>query len=124
MAKRSVKKARSKSPQRAPSQSHSVLPEQHKAVLASELPLMRDNTLKTLWVDTMEIGTRGDIPVSTISFCCVVGSEYRLEVARLQTSTEHLKRVVDAVCRNLDYYPTKTAVARARRKKAKKPAKP
>ena len=101
MAKQSAKKTSGKA---APS--HSALPKQATRIDSRTLPPLRDPALKTVWVDTMAVATRGDTPVSTITFYTVL-TDARQEAVRVQTSTAHLKNIVDVLCANLGYYPLK-----------------
>ena len=63
-----------------------------------------------LWVDRMEFGVRGDIPVATVRFYSVCPPNL-VEASRLQTSVAHLKQMVDVLCQSLDYYPSKAEKA-------------
>lgn len=73
----------------------------------SELPKQADTSLKLLWVDRMELAVRGDAPVATLRFYSAF-LDHLSEACRLQTSTAHLRAMVDVICNALDYYPSKT----------------
>lgn len=60
-----------------------------------------------IWVDRMELATRGDFPVATLRFLAATSSNVYLECARLQTNFAHLQRIVDVLSKALNYYPTK-----------------
>jgi len=62
------------------------------------------------WVDRMEIAVRGEVPVATLRFFSVC-TPFIVEGARLQMSTDHLKQIVDVLCRTLTYYPSKAEQA-------------
>jgi len=61
--------------------------------------------LSTNWVDTINIGVRGDEQV-LVRFLTNL-PEGIFEQSRLMTSKEHLKKFIDLFCSTLDYYPTK-----------------
>lgn len=69
-----------------------------------------DSTLKTLWVDRMEINVRGDLPIALLRFFSVVPPDKLSEACRMQTSLTHLQAIVDSLSRTLNYYPTKPSV--------------
>ena len=59
-----------------------------------------------VWVDRMEIGIRGDVPVATLRFYGVC-PPFLIEALRLQTSVDHLRLIADVLCQSLNYYPSK-----------------
>jgi hypothetical protein len=59
------------------------------------------------WADRMQILTRGDVPVTMLRFFAYSPPKHMVEIVRLHTPTGHIKEMVDAMCKNLDYYPTK-----------------
>jgi hypothetical protein len=73
----------------------------------SKLPKESDPSLKLVWVDRMELLLRSDVPIATLRFYTVVGTEKLTEACRLQTTVSHLRAIVDLLCRQLDYYPAK-----------------
>ena len=70
----------------------------------SKLPREADPGLKLLWVDSMQLGVRADIPIATLRFFSTLGDRV-VEACRVQTSVKHLQSIADIICRNLDYYP-------------------
>lgn len=62
--------------------------------------------MKSLWVDTMGMTVRADVPVATLRFFTVL-EDAQQEACRIQTNVPHLKRMVDVICRSINYYPTK-----------------
>ena len=81
---------------------------EHHLVLA-KLERVSDPSVKTLWIDYMEITQRSDIDVATLRFYTVIphpGAALQ-ESSRLTTSMGHLKAIAELICRNIDYYPTK-----------------
>ena len=82
----------------------------HKAVRElnlGDIPVLVDHGIKTIWVDRMQVHLRSDTPLGMLSFSSLVPPDKLVEVCRLQTTEVHLKAIVDVLCRNLDYYPTK-----------------
>ena len=63
-------------------------------------------SLPLLWADRMTMGLRTDIPVATLRFYSAL-SDRLSECCRIQTSVTHLRQIVDVICRNIGYYPTK-----------------
>lgn len=64
-----------------------------------------------VWVDRMEFGVRGDIPIVTMRFLSMISTEHLMECSRIQTSVTHVKQIIDVFCKSLDYYPTKEKLA-------------
>jgi ribosome-binding factor A len=74
----------------------------------SKIDKIHDPHLKTIWVDRMELVVRADIPVATMVFLTALPDEEAQQVAcRLQTSTNHIKKIIDVLARALDHYPVK-----------------
>ncbi len=71
-----------------------------------KLPKQSDPSLRLTWVDRMEIAVRGDVPVVTLRFYSAV-VDHLSEVSRLQTSATHVKAIIDVLCRNMEYYPSR-----------------
>ncbi len=59
------------------------------------------------WVDRMEVSLRADAPIAMLRFFAIVPPNVLIESSRLQTTIAHVKRMIDVLCRSLDYYPTK-----------------
>ena len=76
-------------------------------VAVSQLPKESDPSIRLIWVDTMEIAVRGDVPISTLRFYSAITNEKLCEAFRLQTSVPHLRSMVDVICRSIGYYPSK-----------------
>ena len=93
--------------QDSPSESSARSKHKGTAVDPRELPKESDESLRLMWFDTMNITSRGDIPVVTLRFHAALGDEKLCEVCRLQTGTMQIKSMVDVFCRVLDYYPEK-----------------
>jgi hypothetical protein len=74
----------------------------------STLPKESDPSLRLIWVDRMELLSRGDAPIGMLRFYSAIGNEKLTEAARLQTTHAHLRGIVDVLCRTLDYYPAKS----------------
>ena len=106
MAKKVFKKS-AKKRLRATSRSRSKQ-SQHKglAIKPDELPTESDPSPRLVWVDTMTYAVRADIPIITLRFYSVV-LEKLCEACRLQTSVEHLRRMLDGLCKATDYYPSR-----------------
>ena len=105
MAKK-ISKAKKKRVRKRPSQS-SRLESIQIEVEPDKLPVLADPTLKLVWADQMSIAVRSGLPVVTLRFLSVLGADRRLEVAHIQISSDHAKRMVDLIARHLDYYPKK-----------------
>jgi hypothetical protein len=59
-----------------------------------------------LWVDQTRLVLRDDFPIASLIFYSVIPDQGIIEeTARIQTSVEHLRKIVDLLCRQLDYYP-------------------
>lgn len=99
MAKKSITKKKTARSKRSQSKHVKV------SVNVQKLKREHDPSLQLTWVDLMEIHLRGDIDVATLRFYSAVGGTIAAEACRLQTSTTHLKAIVDVLCRTLDYYP-------------------
>lgn len=72
--------------------------------------LHRNLNLSNVWVDRAEIRTGNDKSLGLISlFSHVpVGEEtFAVEVFRFVTPVDHLQRIVDVICKQLNYYPEK-----------------
>lgn len=64
--------------------------------------------MPTALFDNIQISKRLDIEATTMSFYQVVpgAGNNRVEIFRGITSNTHLKRMVEVLCRTLQYYPT------------------
>ncbi len=71
-----------------------------------ELPT-ESPALPSVWVDTMNLVIRTDIPVAMMRLYTFIPPDKMLEVVRYHTSVAHLRDMTKILCRNLDYYPTK-----------------
>jgi hypothetical protein len=60
--------------------------------------------LPTLWVDVVQMGVRPD-GLATLRFYTLL-PELMVEACRIQTPTDHLKRMLDGFAQALNYYPT------------------
>ncbi len=74
-----------------------------------ELTLVPLNTAP-VWIDRMEFAVRAEMPIATIRFYSVC-VPYLVEASRMQTTVQHIKQIVDAFCKSLDYYPTRATKA-------------
>ena len=101
MAKRSSKKPR------RPQKDDSRTVKAQAALRLDELPKESDPSIRLIWVDSMEVAVRGDVPVVTLRFYSAL-REKLAEACRVQTSTTHLRSILDVLCRSLDYYPSKS----------------
>ncbi len=72
----------------------------------SKLPKVSDPSLQLVWVDRMEIAVRADVPVVTLRFYTAM-IDHLSEVSRLQTSVTHTRAIIDVLCRNVEYYPSR-----------------
>ena len=70
------------------------------AVNLKKLPKESDPSIRLLWVDTMELVVRHDVPVATLRFYSSLGDKL-VETCRIQTSVPHLKAMADVINRNL-----------------------
>lgn len=60
-------------------------------------------TTNQVWVDSMFVTVRKDVPVATISFHTFLPESGVLwEVARLCTSIDHLRKMAEALTRNVE----------------------
>jgi len=64
-----------------------------------------NNNLPTIFIDGANIGLRED-GVCFISFVANLPFG-NMEQARIMTTTKNLKKIVDGICKNLNYYPMK-----------------
>jgi len=60
--------------------------------------------LPVLWSDTLDV--QYDQQNALLRFSATVEG-HKIEVARVQTSLDHVKKMVDMFCNALNYYPTK-----------------
>lgn len=77
-----------------------------RTVKVSDLPQESDSFLPVIWSDYMEIVGRGDIPITLLRFYAIV-KDRLIEEARIQTSIIQLQKMIDVMCKTLNYYPTK-----------------
>lgn len=75
-----------------------------------QLPIV----LPPVWSDRMELSIRTDTPLATLRFSAVVPPNALIETARVQTNIEQLKKMVDVISRNINYYPGKEDVGNAK----------
>ncbi len=68
-------------------------------------PLPSD--VQTIWVDRAQLLLRSDEPIATIRFETAL-PEGRREAARIAMSVSHLRKLVDLICRMIEYKPTDT----------------
>ena len=104
MAKKSSKSKKPKSATKRPRKRKSE--SQQLEIDMSKLPKVLDPSLQLVWVDRMEIVLRGDAPIVTLRFYSVMG-DHLSEACRLQTSETHIKAIIDVLCRNIEYYPSR-----------------
>lgn len=98
------------------SQSNALKPKRQKArklsppatieVDLAKLPIEVDPSLRIVWSDYMQVFLRSDTPVVMLRFYSSLPDRL-IEAARVQTSTAHLQRMLDALCRTIDYYPVR-----------------
>ncbi len=94
-------KSSRKPAKKSPSSAVSSVPTESKQAVER----YSDPSLKTLWVDSFAVAIRKDSMV-ILSFASLLpDAPVAIEVARLATPVEHLKRMVDVACRSLNYYP-------------------
>ena len=74
-----------------------------------DLPIRTNSTLPLVWVDRMNLVLRTAPDLGMLRFFAFVPppDNELVECVRLQTSRDHLRAIVDVLCRSLDYYPTK-----------------
>jgi hypothetical protein len=70
----------------------------------AKLPKLIDPSLRLVWVDLAEILVRQDIPIATITFYSSLHDRIA-EACRIQTTTDHLKKIAGIICSITDYYP-------------------
>ena len=73
----------------------------------AQIPVTTNPNLSSVWVDAMNLFVRGDTPVAMLRFLALVPPNTIVEVGRIHTSIDHLKRTIDVLCKSLEYYPTK-----------------
>lgn len=102
MAKKSTSKSAPRKSSRTPKQ-------EPQKVNVGELPRRRRADAPVLWVDAMHLQVRSEQPLATLSFEAVINTNtdeaHLLEVVRLQTTVEHVTRMLDVLARNLNHYP-------------------
>ena len=76
-----------------------------------QLPKRNNDSLPLIWVDVMVFGRRQDQEMATLRFYALL-QEAAVEQVRLQTSTAHLKRMVEVLANALNHYPTRPSVSR------------
>ena len=65
-----------------------------KPISAQDLPKVHRN-LPPIWVDTMGIAVRGDIPIATLVFYSVLPDRNEtIEAVRIQTSLAHIMKMI------------------------------
>ena len=79
---------------------------QRVGVDLNSLPKQSDPALQLVWVDMMELMLRGDTQMGTLRFYSLLG-DHLSEACRLQVSVAHLKSIIDVLCRNVEYYPSR-----------------
>ena len=104
MAKKSSQSKKQKSATKRPRKRKSE--SQQLEIDMSKLPKVSDASLRLVWVDRMEIAVRGDEPLVTLRFYSAV-VDHLSEVSRIQTSVTHIKAIIDVLCRNIEYYPSR-----------------
>ena len=68
--------------------------------------------LPTVWFDSFRMARRSDVEIVVFSFFHKLPFEEssdQLELFRAATTTDHVRKIIDMMCRNLDYYPVKEA---------------
>lgn len=73
----------------------------------AQIPVTTNPHIQSAWVDSMNLFLRSDAPVAMLRFLAIVPPNTMMEVARIHTTTDHLKKIIDVLCKNLDHYPTK-----------------
>lgn len=86
--------------------SRKIHPNDAKTVHLKDLPLfpMASQLPQTIWVDEANLLVRGEQPLATLRFFTAL-PEGKMEACRVQTTLSHLKKIVDVICRSLDYVP-------------------
>ncbi len=83
----------------------------------SKLRKHLDPSLKSLWVDHMQLSMRAEaIPVLGLTFFTLHDGKKLTEACRVNMSMDHLRGVADVICRAIDYYPKKTRGAPKKRR--------
>ena len=103
-----AKKSPSKAKRRRPAKARKV-----QTINLGKMPTTMDPSIKTVWIDRMQIFHRSDLPLATISFASLVPPDKLVEVGRFQTTVTHLQAIVDVISRTIDYYPTKSSAKSA-----------
>lgn len=70
------------------------------------LPKVSDPFATATWVDSSSVMMRGDVPIATMQFYYFT-LDAAIEVCRLQTSTSHIRAMIDLLTKVIDYYPAK-----------------
>src|SRR5262245_25682461 len=100
-------KRKSNKPQSSASQQQPSMPAEllSKSVRMDEMEIEPSN-LPLIWVDKADILRRGDLPLVMLRFYSVVGVKMT-EAVRIQTSTQHIQRLIDALAQVIGHYPEK-----------------
>ena len=71
--------------------------------------------MPTALFDNLQVSRRVDIEATILSFFQVIPGtgNQRLEIFRGITPNQHMKRMIDVLCRTLDYYPTRDSAKKS-----------
>ncbi len=93
-------------------------------VVIQDLPVQIDPSLRTVWVDSMNLQGYLESRTTTLYFHTAVlypiDSMRRQEVARLQMTVGHACKMIDVMAQHFNYYPKRTDKSKKDLKDAKK----
>jgi hypothetical protein len=78
------------------------MPDKEKKALAG---IIVNNALSTVFVDNLTVSTRSD-GMNLVRFTAALPEGFK-EEARLVIPTENLKRMLEVLCEQCNYFPTK-----------------
>ena len=90
-----------------------------QAADTGELRQLISPTVASIWVDNMQLLTRSDSDTATLRFNTLL-PEASYEACRLQTPVAHVRRMIDVMCRTLDYYPERPAHSQSKKPATRK----
>ncbi len=74
---------------------------------SAKVTLVIRQDLPTTWIDHMQISLSADLKMVMLSFFhSIPGAPDKVEAARLITSQEHTRQIIDVLCRAIKHYPT------------------
>ena len=88
------------------SQSMTNLAHEARRISTATTKMVENDHLPLLWVDSASFQHRSDVPITMIRFFSLVNDK-SIEMARIQTSHQHLRALVDTLARVTGHYPTR-----------------